>query len=148
LNNVEVHLSEQLAPNVIALTDDAVEIMFYELLENARKFHPEKDPAVEVFIEQGDKGYVQVRVVDDGQTLSTKQLSWAWLPYVQGEKDFTGELPGMGLGFPMVAMLVWKVGGDLWLRNRPDGPGVIVEMKIPLESTARGFERPAAPFTS
>jgi two-component system cell cycle response regulator len=103
---------------------------------------------VEVSIEQVDQGFVQIRVVDDGQTLSTKQLSWAWLPYMQGEKDFTGELPGMGLGFPMVATLVWKVGGDLWLRNRPDGPGVIVELKIPLESTARGFERPAVPFTS
>jgi two-component system cell cycle response regulator len=148
LNNVEVRLPEQLAPNTIALTDDAVEIIFYELLENARKFHPEKNPAVEVSIEQVDQGFVQIRVVDDGQTLSTKQLSWAWLPYMQGEKDFTGELPGMGLGFPMVATLVWKVGGDLWLRNRPDGPGVIVELKIPLESTARGFERPAVPFTS
>jgi hypothetical protein len=46
----------------------------------------------------------------------------------------------------MVATLVWKAGGEIWLRNRHDGPGVIVELKIPLESTARGFERPAAPY--
>jgi two-component system cell cycle response regulator len=85
-------------------------------------------------------------VADNGQTLSTEQLAWVWLPYVQGEKDFTGELPGMGLGFPMVATLVWKAGGDLHLRNRHDGPGVIVELKIPLESSARRFERPAAPY--
>jgi len=47
----------------------------------------------------------------------------------------------------MVATLVWKAGGDLWLRNRPDGPGVIIELKIPLESTARKFERSAAPYS-
>jgi nitrogen fixation/metabolism regulation signal transduction histidine kinase len=68
------------------------------------------------------------------------------LPYFQGEKDFTGELSGLGLGFPMVATLLWKVGGDLSLRNRPDSPGVVVELKIPLESTARQVERSATQF--
>jgi hypothetical protein len=46
----------------------------------------------------------------------------------------------------MVATLLWKVGGDIHLRNRHDGPGVIVDMKVPLESTARAFERSATPY--
>ena len=146
MSNVVLFLPENLASTVIALTYDALESILYELLLNARKFHPEKNPTVEVSVEQADAGFIRIRVVDNGQTLSTEQLSWAWLPYMQGEKDFTGELPGMGLGFPMVATLVWKVGGDLHLRNRPDGNGVIVEMKIPLESTARNIERPATPY--
>jgi two-component system cell cycle response regulator len=146
LSNVVVFLPEHLASKVVALTYDALESILYELLANARKFHPEKNPTVEVSVGQLDEDHVQIRVADNGQTLSTEQLAWVWLPYVQGEKDFTGELPGMGLGFPMVATLIWKAGGDLHLRNRPDGPGVIVEMKIPLESSARKFERPAAPY--
>jgi signal transduction histidine kinase len=146
MRNVVVFLPEQLGSRVLALTYDALEIILYELLLNARKFHPEKNPTVEVAAEQIDENYIRIRVADDGQTLSIEQLSWAWLPYVQGEKDFTGELPGMGLGFPMVATLLWKVGGDLLLRNRHNGPGVIVEMKIPLESTFRHFERSAAPY--
>jgi signal transduction histidine kinase len=148
IRNVVVFLPEQLGSRVIALTYDALEIILYELLLNARKFHPEKNPTVEVAAEQIDENYIRIRVADDGQTLSIEQLSWAWLPYVQGEKDFTGELPGMGLGFPMVATLLWKVGGDLQLRNRHNGPGVVVEMKIPLESTARKFERSAAPYSN
>jgi two-component system cell cycle response regulator len=147
LSNVVVFLPERLVSKVVALTYDALESILYELLANARKFHPEKNPTVEVSVGQLDEGHVQIRVADDGQTLSPEQLAWVWLPYVQGEKDFTGELPGMGLGFPMVATLIWKAGGDLHLRNRPDGPGVIVEMKIPLESSARKFERPAAPYS-
>jgi two-component system, cell cycle response regulator len=146
MRNVVVFLPEQLGPKVVALTYDALEIILYELLLNARKFHPEKNPTVEVAIERINEGYIRIRVADDGQTLSIEQLSWAWLPYVQGEKDFTGELPGMGLGFPMVATLLWKVGGDIHLRNRHDGPGVIVDMKVPLESTARAFERSATPY--
>ena len=146
LSNVVLSIPEDLISQVVALTYNALESILYELLANARKFHPEKKPTVEVAVSQGEESYIQLRVADNGQTLSTEQLSWAWIPYVQGEKDFTGELPGMGLGFPMVASLVWKVGGDLRLRNRHDGPGVIVELKIPLESTAREFERPAAPY--
>ena len=147
LSNVVLFMPEQLGGRVVALTYDALESILYELLLNARKFHPEKNPTVEVSIGQLDADFVQIRVVDDGQTLSPEQLAWAWMPYVQGEKDFTGELPGMGLGFPMVATLVWKAGGDLHLRNRPDSKGIIVEMKIPLESTSRKFERPAAPYS-
>jgi signal transduction histidine kinase len=146
MRNVVVFLPEQLSSRVVALTYDALEIILYELLLNARKFHPQKNPTVEVAVEQIDEGYMRIRVADDGQTLSIEQLSWAWLPYVQGEKDFTGELPGMGLGIPMVATLLWKVGGDIHLRNRHRGPGVIIEMKIPLEGTARRLERSAAPF--
>lgn len=146
LSNVVVFLPEHLASMVVALTYDALESILYELLANARKFHPEKNPTVEVSVGQIDEGFIQIRVADNGQTLSAEQLSWAWLPYMQGEKDFTGELPGMGLGFPMVATLVWKAGGDLRLRNQKAGPGVVIEIKIPLESTARKFDRPAAPY--
>lgn len=144
MGNVVLSLPSQLVNKKIALTYDALESILYELLLNARKFHPEKNPTVEVSIDQVDEGFIHMRVADDGQTLSTEQLAWAWLPYMQGEKDFTGELPGMGLGFPMVATLIWKVGGDLTLRNRKDSKGVIVEMKIPLEGTVIDLERSAA----
>ena len=147
LTNVVLFLPERLNSKVVSLTYDALESILYELLSNAKKFHPETNPTVEVSVGDLEDGYIKLRVADDGQTLSTEQFGWAWIPYVQGEKDFTGEMPGMGLGFPMVASLVWKAGGNLWLRNRHDGPGVIVEMKIPLEATARKFERPAAPYS-
>lgn len=146
MRNVVVFLPGQLRDKIVALTYDAFEMILYELLLNARNFHPEKNPTVEIAVEQIDESYIRFRVADNGQTLSIEQLSWAWIPYMQGEKDFTGELPGMGLGFPMVATLLWKVGGDIDLRNRHDGPGVVVEMKIPLESVVRTYERSAEPY--
>lgn len=146
LTNVVLFLPDHLKSKALALNIDALESILYELLENTKKFHNENNPTVEVSVQSADEGYIKLRVADDGQTLSTEQLAWAWIPYVQGEKDFTGEMPGMGLGFPMVASLIWKAGGEIWFRNRHDGPGVIVEMKIPLEETSRNFERPAAPY--
>ncbi len=146
LDQVSLSLPEHLHGEIIALTPDALEMIFHELLENARKFHPEHAPIVDISIGQIDPGFINIRVADNGMNLTPEQLRWAWLPYVQGEKDFTGELPGMGLGFPMVATMLWKAGGSLRLRNRSDGPGIVVEMKIPLESTIRQVERDAAPY--
>lgn len=146
LEQVILSLPGHLREQAIALTPDALEMIFHELLENARKFHPRHNPTVDISIGQTAPGFINIRVADNGLNLTPEQLRWAWLPYAQGEKDFTGELPGMGLGFPMVATLLWKAGGSLRLRNRPDGPGIVVEMKIPLESTLRQVERDAAPY--
>lgn len=146
LKNVAFSMPENLTPISIAMTPDALEMILHELLENARKFHPEHEPQIEISVGQTEAGFILMRVADDGTTLSTEQMQWAWLPYFQGEKDFTGELPGLGLGFPMVATLVWKAGGTINLRNRSGNPGVIVDLKIPLESTMRKLERSAAPF--
>jgi signal transduction histidine kinase len=141
-------LPEDLKPVKIAMTADAFEMVLLELLENSRKFHPERNPHTEITVCQTNPGFIQLIVGDNGLTLSVEQLQWAWLPYFQGEKDFTGEIPGLGLGFPMVATLIWKAGGAISLRNRSDGPGVIVDLKIPLESTMRKMQRSAAPFGS
>ncbi len=146
LERVILSLPEHLREQTIALTPDALEMILHELLENARKFHPEHAPTIDISVGQTTPGFINIRVADNGLRLTPEQLRWAWLPYVQGEKDFTGELPGMGLGFPMVATLLWKAGGDLRLRNRPDGPGIVVEMRIPLEETIRQVERDAVPY--
>jgi signal transduction histidine kinase len=148
MENVLFYMPENLKTVRLAITPDALDMILLELLENARKFHPTHEPQVEISVGQTEENFIHIRVVDNGLTLSVEQLQWAWLPYFQGEKDFTGELPGLGLGFPMVATLVWKSGGAINLRNRSDEPGVIVDIKIPLESTMRQMERSAAPFGS
>jgi DNA-binding response OmpR family regulator len=146
IKNMSFTCPDVLQELTIAMTPDALEMILHELLVNARKFHPTQSPSLEISVGQTQAGYIQMRVVDDGLTLSAEQMDWTWMPYFQSEKDFTGEIPGIGLGFPMVATLIWKAGGSLRLLNRSDRPGVIVDMKIPLESTSRKWERSATPF--
>lgn len=146
VKNVVFSMPEGICDTVIGLTPDALEMILHELLENSYKFHPQHTPRVEISVQRTENGFVHMRVADDGMNLSVEQLAWAWLPYFQSEKDFTGEMPGTGLGFPMVATLIWKAGGTLGLRNRPDRTGVIVDLNIPLEVTLRSVERVAAPY--
>ena len=115
----------------LQLSARALESILWELLENAKKFHPQADPVVDVAVVNGPGDAVTLRLSDNGATISPGQISKLWSPYYQGEKYFTGEIPGMGLGLSMVAALVWEVGGACHLHNQAAGPGVIVELVIP-----------------
>lgn len=130
----------------VALSRQALELIFYELLENSCKFHPEESPTIDVSLELGEgEDTVTVWVRDNGRRMSPEELSRAWAPYYQGEKLFTGEVPGMGLGLSAVASLVWSVNGRCQLHNRTDAEGLLVELTLPLapqteEATANGDE--------
>jgi K+-sensing histidine kinase KdpD len=132
LQTVHTAIPPELDEGLLTLSESAMEILLHELLENARKFHPTHTPTVTVQLRRMDSQHVCLRVVDDGLTLSPAHLAQVWTPYYQGEKQFTGEVTGMGLGLPLVASLVWNVGGRCCLSNRPDGPGVAVEVLLPL----------------
>ncbi|MGE3541930.1 MAG: response regulator [Candidatus Tectimicrobiota bacterium] len=116
----------------VGLSPQAMEIVLWELLENAKKFHPTHTPTVEVRLTRAASGHCQLQVCDDGMSLSPEQLGNAWTPYYQGEKYFTSEAKGMGLGLALVAILLWQVGGTCQLANQPHGPGVVVSVRLPL----------------
>jgi K+-sensing histidine kinase KdpD len=102
----------------LALAPQTIELILGELLENAKKFHPRHAPAVDVLVSDGQAEMACIQVRDDGVTLTPEQLAQAWTPHYQGEKYFTGEVAGMGLGLARVASIVWAVGGMCWINNR------------------------------
>jgi len=120
----------------LLLTTRAVECILWELLENAKKFHPKNAPTIAVELAPLTPSLALLRVVDNGVVLTPEQIDKVWQPYYQAEKYFTGEVPGMGLGLTMVAALIWEVGGSCRLHNRIDASGTIVELMIPLESVS------------
>jgi len=130
--NVQVLHEFALADRRLKLSHRALEALLWELLENSRKFHPTQLPQVEVSLAVLRADQLQLRVMDNGINLNPEQILRVWSPYYQGERYFTGERPGIGLGLSMVAALVWEVGGDCRFRNREDGPGVIVDLFLPL----------------
>jgi len=132
LPSLTVSVAPELLGTATVLSERTVEWLLLELLENSRKFHPQRKPAVIVSAAPAGAEMVSLRVVDDGVTLSPEQLAHAFQPYYQGEKSFTGEVVGMGLGLASVAATVWQVGGTCHLRNREPGPGVEAEMVLPL----------------
>lgn len=123
---------EDIVPTTAVLSERPMELILYELLENAKKFHPEHQPIIDIQLEQIDEKTVRLVVQDNGRVLTPEQLANVWSPYYQVEKNFTGEVVGMGLGLPTVASLVWSIGGRCRIFNRPDDAGVRVEMILPI----------------
>ncbi len=132
LKSVTVSGQQELDEAYLALSQQAVELILHEILENAQKFHPRQTPRVEISAVCLLSNEVRLCIADDGLILSPEQLTQAWTPYYQGEKDFTGESPGMGLGLSTIISLISEAGGSARLYNRDDGPGVVVELTVPL----------------
>lgn len=132
IDEPEVRLDEGLGNGRIAVARHSIEVVLRELLENARKFHPQNTPTVQVTIDLLDSKAVRLRIIDDGVGLSPHQATRAWRPYYQGEKSFTGQVEGMGLGLALVARVVLAVGGRYAITDRRDGSGVMVELELPL----------------
>ncbi len=123
---------ENLETTRINLSRNALELVLWEVLENSLKFHPKNDPEVSVEVSTWGPEAVGLTLADDGVNLPPEQLQRAFTPYFQGEKNMTFEVAGMGLGLPRVASLIWTVGGACRISNRPDRPGVVVDLIIPL----------------
>ena len=132
LDPIAVSIQDSLKTARLSLHPRAIKFVLWEVLENAMKFHPAHTPRVEVGVTQAGPQAINLRVQDDGITLSPEQLARAWTPFYQGEKVVTGEVPGMGLGLSAVAIRVWSVGGHCRMYNRGDGPGIVVELTLPL----------------
>ncbi len=118
----------------VSIAPQTMQAILREVLENSKKFHPQQTPAITVQISTAKIG-ASIKISDDGLTLSPKQLAQIWIPYYQGEKYFTGEVSGMGLGLPMVASLMWSINGNCRIYNRQPGPGVVVELDLPAHVT-------------
>jgi CheY-like chemotaxis protein len=131
IESMAVSLSEDIRGSRTMLSQRAVELALWEILENATKFHAQSSPHVELLASRANPGEICLQIRDDGTAISPEHLERIWTPYYQGEKYFTGEAPGMGLGLPTVSALVWETGGSCRAYNREDGPGVIIELILP-----------------
>ena len=141
LELLPVIFKNDLPANVrIVWSERVVDTVMTELLRNAKKFHPTISPQVTVTVTQSTNSislppslnYVKIQVADNGTSLTPSQIAQVWSPYYQAERYFTGEIPGMGLGLAVVASLVWEVNGKYQIFNQENGPGIVVELVIPL----------------
>ena len=125
----EITLDQEL-PEFVYLSSHALELIFLELFGNSKKFHPQGSPQMQLRVRQTPE-LVVFEVEDDGLSLTPDQLQRALQPYYQGERRFTGQVEGMGLGLSLVCSMAWEVGGDCSVRNRADRDGVVVEVRLP-----------------
>lgn len=108
--------------------------ILHELIWNAVKNHPSNQPylTVTVFCDK-DKQEARMILKNNGTSLAIQELRSVnhFFPYFQGEKYFTGQKEGMGLGLNGIKTMIWNVGGRFKLRNSSDENGVEAVIVIP-----------------
>ncbi len=131
IEQVLVSVEREAEDLTVSLSETALELIFWEILDNSRKFHPEKSPLMMVKVScQSQKGLI-ISVCDDGVNISPHRLARVWMPYYSGDEVRAESGSGEGLGLSLVASLIWQAGGSCRLYNRADGPGVIFECSLP-----------------
>jgi DNA-binding response OmpR family regulator len=132
LKKVDISLPETLAEQKLGITTNAMELIIYEILGNSQKFHPTNEPHVQIEISVSKTQDILLRFSNNSPCMTAEQLNLATKPYLQGEKWFTGEMPGLGLGIPLVASLVWQSKGKFRIANRPDQNGICITLELPV----------------
>ncbi len=132
LQKVDIYGLEDVVDFSFTLSNSAFKWIIVELALNAKKFHPSHNPKCYIRLSKNEES-LSVKFGDDGLHLAPDQIENVWKPYYQGEKYFTGETPGVGIGLSTIASYIWEAGGTFELYNRKDSKGVEIELVLPLK---------------
>ncbi len=100
------------------------------LIENAVKFNPAAKKRVEIRVTRED-GCLKIAVKDDGPGIPGEEQSKLFRKFYQIDADFTGQIPGFGLGLAFVKNVAEAHGGSAGLRSAP-GEGSEFHFTVPL----------------
>jgi len=82
-----------------------------------------------VRVEDG-AGRVAIRILDDGPGIPQEEIEKAFEPFFRGEASRSRETGGTGLGLGIARNIARAHGGELLLRNRPEG-GLEATLTLP-----------------
>jgi signal transduction histidine kinase len=84
------------------------------------KFNRSEAPSVWITAARQD-GHVTIRVRDDGPGIPSEERPKLFRKFYQIDDDFTGQIPGWGLGLAFVKNVVAAHGGSVGLEDREKG---------------------------
>jgi signal transduction histidine kinase len=99
------------------------------LLENAHKYSPDPDAAIELAV-TGEAGRVVFEIRDRGIGITAEDLPRVFAPFFRGERSRSREAGGVGLGLTLAKRLVAAHGGTIELASTP-GAGTTARVAVP-----------------
>ena len=123
------------APLQIRLRPQSMRRALRNIIENAVRY----GEGVEVtYTRQYDKALIWVR--DHGPGIPDTQLEEVFEPFYRVETSRSRETGGTGLGLSIARTILRSHGGDITLRNHPDG-GLLVRLDLPFSQSFNYQER-------
>ena len=118
------------APDSIVRADmERLQQVLWNLLSNAVKFTP-RGGVVDVYLERDDSA-AEIRIEDSGPGVPAEFLPRIFERFSQADGSSTRKHGGLGLGLAIVRHLVELHGGTVSARNRSDGSGAVLTVRLP-----------------
>lgn len=102
-----------------------------ELAVNYLKFADVAHGGIDAHFERRGR-HAALRLFAPGPALPTELIARLGRPYWQIEKQFTGEVPGTGLGLATCRLLLASLGGELRFSADAARPGLVCQILLPL----------------
>lgn len=110
---------------------ELLELVMTELFENYAKFSQATEKGLRVSCEPlSDRGY-EIRLSAPGPDVPSETVAQLGQPYWQPERNFTGEVPGIGLGLATVRQLLRARGAELRLEKNTIVGGIDSRIQLP-----------------
>jgi signal transduction histidine kinase len=106
----------------------SLRLALVEVMENYRKF----SEAPRLGLDASFLGPDRLRLFAPGPALPPEFVARLGRPYWQVEKNFSGEIPGMGLGLATARLLLRSQGADLTFSLHVDPAGLVSDFSLPL----------------
>ena len=114
---------------VCELDPEQMKIVFKNLIDNALKYsHADSDP-VKISI-QTRKGWVIVKISDNGIGIEPEALTYIWEPFYRADFSRSRDTGGYGLGLNLCKTIVEAHGGKIEASSIP-GTGTTISLSIP-----------------
>ena len=134
VNHAKALVWEQLTPELmIPLEKKYLEKVCFEILHNISKYCDANDQLkVTISLAASHSGDCELKIQDNGPGIPQEELDHLGERFIQIEKSFSGNLPGLGLGLFLVCEIIEHVGGRLQINSAPQ-QGVQVLISFPAE---------------
>ena len=125
--DIRIHVD---APDSIVRADtERLQQVLWNLLANAVKFTP-AGGVMDVYLERHES-LAEIRIEDSGPGVPADFLPRIFDRFSQADGSSTRKHGGLGLGLAIVRHLVELHGGTVSARNRKDGTGAVLTVRLP-----------------
>ena len=126
---IDIHTHVEAPDSIVRADMERLQQVFWNLLSNAVKFTP-AGGVVDVYLERHDSA-AEIRIEDSGPGVPVEFLPRIFERFSQADGSSTRKHGGLGLGLAIVRHLVELHGGTVSARNRSDGSGAVLTVRLP-----------------
>lgn len=138
LKDIKTHIIDNNSNNTyMPLSRQSLELIFWELLQNARKLTENHRSSIEIEIINSSE-IVHLHTNYHHQTLTEAQLDNVWTPQFNNTTLLDKQTTITQWNFSKTATLVWSLGGTCHIRNQENAAGLLVDLEIPLVRETKG----------